>query len=178
MSLPKTPPPGILFTSVLYRKGLVSAEEIKKIWSDKYGEYEYFEHPHFPMKRYYSKEMGPQEDMARFFLVSHELRPRETLVEHKKWCLERESSDHDARKINWDAGFLTLENLQLATCKNFSHRVFIKDNIYSDLTLIYHGTSFQTLPWSYPDYSHPEIIDFFNKCRDRLHRGLKAQNLL
>jgi hypothetical protein len=77
------------------------------------------------------------------------------------------------RRINIDPGYLLLEKFVLATGKNFSHRIYIGQNIYADLTLTYSKGSFQTLPWTYPDYASPEIRQFLLQVRHKYSMDLK-----
>ena len=175
MSTLKEPTPGFLFFSLLYRKDLHSLEDIKKFISPKVHKLHIFEHEYFPMKRYYSKEMGDQEKLARVFLLDLNPTQRMKLKELKLWAQDEEEKfgGRGSRTINIDVGMITLENLQLATSKNFTHRVYLGDKVFSDLTLIFQGKSFTTMPWSYPDYSHEEIITFFNWARKQLHHEIK-----
>ncbi len=64
------------------------------------------------------------------------------------------------RQVNLDPGILSEERLILATGKNYTHRIYLRNGIYGDLTLIYGKGSYRTLPWTYPDYSDPRLIHF------------------
>ncbi|MBP9674713.1 MAG: DUF4416 family protein [Bacteriovoracaceae bacterium] len=175
MSELKKPKSTLIFASFLYRKDKLSIEEIQHLWEETWGPSLFFIHPYVPMKDYYSKEMGAVDLLQRFFLVSHRLMPKDILKEAKHWSIaqEKKHTELESRLLNLDVGIISLENIQLATGKSFTHRVYLGEGIYSDLTLIYEKDTFQTLPWTYPDYSHPEIIDFFNWCRKSLHIQLK-----
>ena len=59
-----------------------------------------------------------------------------------------------------------MERLILATGKNYTHRIYLGQGIYADLTLIYQRGTFQPLEWTYRDYSDPEMIDCFNRLRE------------
>ena len=78
------------------------------------------------------------------------------------------------RRINIDPGYLLMERFVLATGKNFSHRIYIGDGIYADLTLMYQKGSFQTLPWTYPDYAAPEMHAFLMQVRRHYAADLRA----
>lgn len=70
--------------------------------------------------------------------------------------------------VNIDIGFLTLENFVLATTKNYSHRIFIGQNIFADLTYHFHQGEFRSLPWTYPDYLDDQKKDFIKWGRSFL----------
>jgi hypothetical protein len=159
---------GLLFASFLYRKDLFSDEELTKFWEGMFG-------PSFglipvtnPLSNYYAKEMG--EPLARKFFVTSKTFPREFLLSTKLQSMiwERNWADQNNRRVNVDIGFLTPENFILATTKNYSHRIYLGQNIFADLTYHFHQGAFQTLPWTYPDYLDEEKIQFFTWTRSYL----------
>lgn len=76
--------------------------------------------------------------------------------------------------VNADIGFLSLENFILATTKNFSHRVFLGQSIFGDLTYYFHLGELQTFPWTYPDYVDEEKKNFFTWGRGFLLQKLNG----
>lgn len=124
---------------------------------------------------YYREEMG--KGLRRRFVLFSELRSREDLPRIKIFTnqLERELSVAGKRRVNIDPGYLTLENVILATTKNYTHRIYIGSGIYADLTLIFKKGSYAELEWTYPDYRSPKIVQIFNGWRkilkERLRRG-------
>lgn len=134
------------------------------MWHDMCGASVEFYSDYCPMKSYYSKEMGDESKLSRFFLLSTTPREREDFVPLKISAdqLEKKYSEEGRRIFNFDVGLLTLENFALATGKSFSHRTYIGQGVYADLNLLCEGKSFRPLPWTYPDYQIPEVIDFLN----------------
>ncbi len=169
MSHPQTPSKGFLFFSFLYHEDF-DFEVFKNDFFKKYGEGVTFSHPFFPMKDYYEKEMGGP--LKRTFMVAHKKVPREFLVEAKLFSyeIEKQYMEKDCRKVNIDPGLITLENFQLATFKSFSHRIYLSKNVFSDLNLCFSKKSYKTLEWTYPDYKHPEIVEFIQWNRALLLR--------
>lgn len=167
MSQLTTPTPALLFSSILYNSKNIAESELVSLWEEEFGKSLSYFHSYCPMKRFYSPEMGPESDLKRFFLLRIKFVERNLLVPAKKWAIQAEEKfQHEGkRKANIDVGLIALENVQLATGKNFTHRVYLADNIYSDLTLIMGKEGYRALEWSYPDYSHPEIIEWFNWSR-------------
>ena len=88
--------------------------------------------------------------------------------------IEKEYSDeNNNRKINIDPAILTLENFILVTNKNFTHRIYLKDGVFADLTLIYKKKKGYTeLEWTYADYSSDETKKFLNKIRELFYNRL------
>ena len=130
------------------------------------------------MNEYYSKEMGPPHLLNRFFLIGLETFPREVILEGKLKANEEEEKFKidGTRTVNIDFGVLSLENVILATNKPFAHRVYLTEGVYLDLTYTYQNKTYHKLPWTYPDYAHPEILDFFNLAREVLLKKNRENN--
>lgn len=170
---------GLFLGSALFNKEGITYLEIKKIWEERFGPSVEFHHYYFPMKDYYSKQMGQSDQLSRVIFTTLNPRSREELVAHKIWADQLEKKvekDLFYRGLNLDIGLMTLENLTLATGKNFSHRIYLGDGVYSDLNLQFENKSFKALPWAYPDYAHPDFIKFFNWVRGFLHRKISEKN--
>ncbi|MBI5970715.1 MAG: DUF4416 family protein [Deltaproteobacteria bacterium] len=76
------------------------------------------------------------------------------------------------RRINIDPGIVSLERFVLATCKNFTHRIYLKDGVWADLTLIYTARGFKDLPWTYPDYRVDVMKSWLRQIRARYARQI------
>jgi hypothetical protein len=63
--------------------------------------------------------------------------------------------------------------LILATGKGYSHRPYLRDGIYADLTLIFSDGTFRPLPWTYPDYAGRQMIGLLNRVREKYLLDLK-----
>jgi hypothetical protein len=145
-----------------------------------YGPLEY-ESPLMPFNytRYYQKEMGP--NIWRRIISFQKLVPRDQLPDIKCFCMDLEKQfldDQGNRLVNLDPGLLTTENLILATGKNFSHRIYLRQGVFAEITLYYHNQRFNRLPWTYPDYGSEEFCALFTGMRKRLLEALNAQKEL
>ena len=133
----------------------------------------------FDFTSYYAKEMGGPL-YRRIVVFKH-------LVEQTRlpWIkcttndLEKQYETNGCRRVNIDPGYLLAERFVLATGKNFTHRIYIGENIYADLTLMFQKGAFRKLPWTYPDYADSRIIEFLTLVRNKYMRDLKnrAQGL-
>lgn len=173
---PLLPTPVLPFCSFLYREDLHPKLEFLKPWESWFKNSVKFHHPFCSMMDYYSSEMGAS--LNRFFLVGLETFPRELILEGKLKAQEEEKKykEGEARTVNIDFGVISLENVILATNKPFAHRIYLTEGVYVDLTYIFQNKTFNTLPWTYPDYSHPEILNFFNLVRDTLLRKIRVSH--
>ena len=116
---------------------------------------------------YYTSEMG--SPLFRRLMAFHELIQQDALADIKHFTndLEGQFSTQGKRLVNIDPGYLLPERFVLATGKNYAHRIYLKEGIYADLTLIYHKGRFRPLDWTYPDYAGEAIIRFLGSVRNR-----------
>ena len=121
----------------------------------------------FTHTSYYAPEMGPV--LQRRLMSFLHLAGPGKLPEWKLFTvnLEGRYSLGARRLVNIDPGYLLSERFVLATGKNFTHRIYIGQNIYADLTLVYQNGVFQTLPWTYPDYADRPVLTFLGQVRKK-----------
>ncbi len=126
----------------------------------------------FDYTNYYEQEMGP--DLMRRMAAFKPLIAQSSLsaIKLKTNAIEREFSKDQKRNINIDPGFMLRERFVLATGKNFAHRIYIGDHIYADLTLIFQKGSFQSLPWTYPDYKATDMQSFLYRVRNKFIKDI------
>ena len=167
---------GLVFASFLYRADLHSEDQLKNFWEEKFGKSFFFTPTLNPLSQYYSHEMGEASLLKRVFCLTSTTFPREFLLSVKLQSLDWEEkwSENEKRMVNVDIGLLSLENFILATTKNFSHRTYLGQNIFGDLTYYFHQGELQTLPWTYPDYVDEEKMKFFTWGRGFLLQKLKG----
>jgi hypothetical protein len=127
----------------------------------------------FDYTTYYEQEMGAH--LVRRMLVFKDLIRQEDLPAIKLATnrLEGEYAKDSLRRVNIDPGYLLLERLVLASGKNFSHRIYLDNGIYADLTLIYQHGGFRKLPWTYPDYADLPMLAFLQQVRRKYALDLK-----
>jgi hypothetical protein len=129
----------------------------------------------FDYTSYYCAEMG--ENLVRRFLSMEELIRPEALPDIKQAAnnIEDNFTADGRRLINIDPGYICQAHLILATGKGYSHRPYLREGIYADLTLIYQSKNFCSLPWTYPDYAAGDQLLMFDKIRARYLLQLKQQ---
>jgi len=132
----------------------------------------------FDFTDYYREEMGP--DIKRRFLSYPRLIAPDRLAEIKIRTnrLEAEiARDHSRgvpRPVNVDPGYLALDKLVLATTKDYSHRIYLRDGIYAEATLRFRHGRFEPWPWTYPDYRTEAYTRFFLQVRQAYRRQMAA----
>ncbi len=174
MSSPKKPDPAKFLVSIFMKEKKMLMPIIERLISI-FGEIDilsgWFD---FNFTEYYYNEMG--RPLFRRMAVFKDLMEQDILSNIKIRTNEVEkefSSNENKRSVNIDTGYMLRERFVLATGKNFSHRIYIGNNIYADLTLIFHKGAFKTLPWTYPDYADKDMIRFLTKVRAKYISDLK-----
>lgn len=175
MSRRRIPSPARLLVSVIYREE-ARLEKLLSGITDRFGAVKRTSVV-FPFDRtdFYEKEMGGP--LYRRFAVLERLVPRDALADAKVRAeeLEREYSAGGKRTVNIDPGLLTEENFVLATGKNYSHRVYLQDGVFADLTLVYRNGEYLPLPWTYPDIASDGIRAFLSGVREELREARKIE---
>ena len=131
----------------------------------------------FDYTSYYEQEMG--RPLFRRLVVFKALIEQLDLAGIKLTTngLENQFTQKGQRRVNIDPGYLLNERFVLASGKNFSHRIYIGERIYADLTLIYQRGAFEKLPWTYPDYADQPILSFLVQARAKYAADLKRIKL-
>ena len=165
MSKLNEPPLVSLFFSIIFNSDsefdncindLVNEYGDIELWSDRFN---------FEFSDYYNEEMGNR--LFRKFISFKKLINRDKIVDIKIYSniLEEKYSIKGKRTINLDPGYLSAEHLLLSTGKSFSHRPYLGQGVYADLTLLYQNNRFKPLEWTYPDYKTEQIQTYFYKLR-------------
>ncbi len=128
----------------------------------------------FTESSYYETEMG--SELCRQFIAFDRLIETERISEIKLRTIEIERSrfsGQSGRNANIDPGYLTSAKVVLVTTKNFQHRIYLGRGIYGEVTLRYRRKSYGPWEWTYPDYTRPESLEFFNNLRSLYREKLQ-----
>jgi hypothetical protein len=168
MSEPKEALPAKLVVRFLFRSHEVRMEALEELCA-RFGPADFLSAPlPFSYTTYYDRELGPglvRQTCSFAGLVQPDL-----LADIKLFTngIEARLSEQGRRRINIDPGILSEERLILATGKNFTHRVYLRDGIYADLTLMFQKGAYQPFPWTYPDYRAEDFIKLLGTLREKL----------
>src|SRR4051812_45282543 len=126
----------------------------------------------FTETSYYAATMGA--GLKKQFLAFEPLIDPAALADIKRqtndWEAEYTSLGRHAeeRPLNLDPGYLTPAKLVLASTKDHAHRIYLRDGIFAEVTLVYRQRKWQPLEWTYPDYRREDYQRFFTQCREWL----------
>jgi len=136
-----------------------------------------FESPLIPftLTDYYQEEFG--KGLLRVFISFSKLIKPQQITEIKILTnrLEEKLSSGGKRKVNIDPGYLDLAKLVLASTKDYSHRIYLDQGIYAEITLFYQDKGFQEWQWTYPDFRTPEYRNIFNQIRELYAGQIRKQ---
>jgi len=127
---------------------------------------------------YYREEMG--EHILRKFLFFERVMDPGKLPSVKRFTIDLEKQFASLeryslrRRINIDPGYVTEAKVVLATTKDFSHRLYIGDNLYGEVTLRYSTKERSFIPheFTYPDFRTEAYLTLFNGVRKSLRVAL------
>ncbi|MGD2030055.1 MAG: DUF4416 family protein [Desulfobacterales bacterium] len=173
MSRPQTPTPAKLVIGFFLKEKNLAISVVKAL-IEKFGPVDIVSSwAPFNFTTYYETEMG--RPLFRRMLAFETLIKQSALSEIKRITndLELEYLKHSKRRVNLDPGYLLRERFVLATGKNYSHRIYIGQGIYADLTLIYTKGRFIKLPWTYPDYAQQNMLNYLERVRNKYVIDLK-----
>jgi hypothetical protein len=167
MSKPEIPESVKLVSSIFANDRSLFADVVRRM-SEKFGDTDFIsEYMPFDYTEYYMKEMG--SSLVRRFISFEDLINPQELPHVKLFTNELEDSlsEGGKRRVNIDPGYISMAHLILATGKKYTHRPYLENGIYADLTLIYRNGTFEPLEWTYPDYSGEKIIKMLAEIRQR-----------
>lgn len=169
MAVPTSPLPVLRFVGILARhEGDLAAARHKLV--EAYGPIDDLsETIPFNFTEYYQKQMGP--DLLRQWVRFSTLFSPEQLADCKletngiETLLAGEPKRKPPRPVNIDPGYVHRYKIILATTKDHSHRVYLRDGMYAEVTLHWSNNRWTPWPWTYADYQSATAAEFFNRAR-------------
>jgi hypothetical protein len=167
---PTPPEKALLLIGTLFSDD-ASFAKAQQVLEDVFGEI-IMESPVIPwdFSEHYKQELG--EPVYRKFLFFKNLIEQDQLASIKLKTFETENnlSVGGKRTVNIDPGYLTLAKLVLATTKDYSHRLYLGQGVYAEVTLIYSKEGmFVSLPNTYRDFQDERYQKTFLMARMLLY---------
>ena len=176
---PKEPNPVKLIVGILaanYQCLHTAADAL----TDKFGKVDFTSEVWpFEQTDYYRDQTGPHI-LRQFVSIKRLIDPGKLAkVKHQTNKLEQKLATRLGlpltRPVNLDPGIIEPSKLVLATTKNYSHRIYIGQKIYAEVTLIFDKGHWRPQAYTYPDYRQQCYFDFFEIVRTRLLEQLKSK---
>ncbi len=168
MSLARPPQPVKLVMSFLCSRERDFASAFSEA-DRRYGPADLVSEPlPFRFTDYYEREMG--RDLWRRMVGFEPLISPEQMVPIKLWANDVETRNRNeagGRRVNIDPGYLAGSKFVLVTGKDYSHRLYLGEGIYGEITLRVQQGGFAALPWTYPDYGSQPLLGILDSLRRR-----------
>ena len=132
----------------------------------------------FTQTDYYKDELGSNA-LRQFVSIEKLIDPGKLAqIKYDTNSLEQQLADSLKlslpRPVNLDPGFIEPSKLILASTKNFSHRIYIGNRMFAEVTLMYEKGSWRHFEYTFPDYRQSCYQNFLTKVRCRLMEQLKT----
>ena len=152
---------GVMYSQIEFYKK--ASELLEKQFGELELEGEEFD---FSFTNYYEKEMG--KGLKKKFVLFKNQIDREKLPDIKLWTikLEEEFKRNNKRQVNIDPGYITQNNVVVASTKELPHRVYLDKGIFADLQIILKKGAVITSNHTFADYEQEKR--FFLKAKNNL----------
>jgi hypothetical protein len=165
MGSPTPPEKALLFTGTLFSNEdyyIKARQSLERIFGEIVMETPAIR---WEFSDYYKDELG--EPIYRRFIFFKNLIEQENLSTIKLTTneIEKSLSSDGKRNINLDPGYMTPAKIVLASTKDYSHRIYLKDGIYAEVTLIFKKGQFIPHINTYKDYQDEKYLRIFMMAR-------------
>lgn len=155
-----------LFVATLHAPGAPLGEALAEMTAA-WGSTDYTSED-FPFEAtdYYNAEMGA--GLSRRFYSFTDLILPDRIVEAKLFTnsVEERFARDSRRTINLDPGYLDFYKLVLASTKFGGQKVYLRDGIYADMTLVMFKGKWTSFNWGFPDFKSGAYDTVLSQIRD------------
>jgi hypothetical protein len=178
----QNPPPAKFFMAVMVPHDRYH-REVEEYLSQQLGPLEHHSarYDFGAFSDYYRAEMGGP--LWKYFVTFQRLLPMDSLKQVKLFAEQTQEqfaamgADKMRRTVNLDPGYLTGWSVVLSTVKNHAHRLYLGEGVFAEVTLLFRKHEYETLPWTYRDYSYGPVVDFFHSVRSDYLQQLRNTEL-
>lgn len=129
----------------------------------------------FDVTDYYHQEMG--SPLSRLIVSFENLLPPSALAEIKKDSMEVEKAllnPGGGRSVNIDSGYMDFDKVVLGSVKPGPYKIYLRDDIWADMTLHYEKGTFHPFPWTFADFKDGRYNDFFLRIRESFKKQSRS----
>ncbi|MBU0757992.1 MAG: DUF4416 family protein [Nanoarchaeota archaeon] len=121
----------------------------------------------FDFTKYYDSEMD--RNLKKIFVAFEEKIDISALPDIKLYTnsIEEGLTKNRIRSVNLDPGYLTKNQLIVASAKSRPHRIYLGKGIYAHIMYFFRKDGVVTFRWTFPDYRKKENIEFFLGLRKK-----------
>ncbi|MDR1651015.1 MAG: DUF4416 family protein [Synergistaceae bacterium] len=114
----------------------------------------------------YYRDISPS--LTRRFFTFAGLRHPFELAAWKKLAISIEAESargRTCRSVNIDPGYIDGARLVLASTKDNAHRIYIRDDIYAEVTLCHRKSGWESFSYTFPDFASGRYDAFLDTAR-------------
>jgi hypothetical protein len=176
MTAPGSVLPAKLFIATLHADEAILEKAIEEL-SLQYGETDFVSEDFvFDVTDYYEAEMGSGL-MRRFVSFKRLIDPSELAsIKINSNCVEEKYRTASGRKINLDPGIIDYTKMVLASAKYGGQKIYLRDGIYADMTLVMVKGKWESFSWGFPDFKSGRYDAILNRIRDLYKAQMKPSN--
>ena len=128
----------------------------------------------FDQTDYYQKEMGA--GLLRRFYSFQRLIDPDRIVEVKLLTnqIENQYLNGSSRTVNLDPGYIDYYKIVLASAKYGGQKIYLRNGIYADMTLVMYKGKWDSFAWGFPDFKSRRYDEALSKIRDLYKAQMKA----
>jgi len=173
----KPPPPCVPFVAVFGSNPAHLASVLEKL-EESWGPISERSPPFdFVESSYYHTSMGT--GLKKQLALFRDRCDPSDLADRKWHCnsLEEEYATEAilTRPVNIDPGYVSLTKLVLASTKNREHRIYLRNGVYAEVTLVFRDQMWLPMPWTYADYQRQDVRSFLAIGRRRFAQSLHSK---
>jgi len=162
-----SPPTPVKLFVVTLHKDVVTLDAVARRMIQEWGPSDFVsEDFEFTATDYYAPEMGAP--LFRRFFSFEKLIDPEMLVEAKLLTnqIEGDFAVNGKRQINLDAAYLDYYKVVLASLKFGGQKLYMRQGVYGDMTLIMNKGKWENFAWGFPDFKSGTYDVVLNRIRD------------
>jgi hypothetical protein len=128
----------------------------------------------FDQTDYYQKEMGAGL-FRRFYSFARLIDP-DRIVEVKLLTnqIENQYLNGSSRTVNLDPGYIDYYKVVLASAKYGGQKIYLRNGIYADMTLVMYKGKWESFAWGFPDFKSRRYDEALSKIRDLYKTQIKT----
>lgn len=158
-----------LFIGILYNNKDIYDKVLEEL-TNKFGslEEDSIEYDFDQFTNYYKEEIG--KNILKKIIIFKDLINKKNLADIKVFTndIEKKYSQNNKRKINLDPGYLTEDQLVLASVKGASYKIYLSKGIFAHLIYTFSKNKCKEALRTFPDFRGEKVKLFFIRVNKKL----------
>lgn len=114
-------------------------------------------------------------DLKRAFVSFRGLRSTDALPRWKHEACELENLSGSSRRVNLDPGYVDGARVVLASTKDHSHRIYMGQGVFAEVTMRYSKGKWLYYPHTFPDFKTGRYDAFFSLVKNDWRQAIREE---